>query len=75
MEGQQRVNCCLYFSLEKNYNIEKMKVGWLGAKLVFHVDMNRAYLSWEAVGWVAKGESDLRLLGIARTNITREEVA
>lgn len=84
-------------------------------KLVFHVDVNSAFLSWEAARRVAKGEPDirlipaaiggdrekrtgvvlaksipakkfgiktgepigmaLRLLGIALTNITREDVA
>ena len=32
------------------------------ARLVFHVDVNSAYLSWEAARRVAKGESDLRLI-------------
>jgi len=31
-------------------------------RLVFHVDVNSAYLSWEAARRVAKGESDLRLI-------------
>lgn len=30
------------------------------AKLVFHVDVNSAYLSWEAARRVAKGEPDIR---------------
>ena len=32
------------------------------ASLVFHVDVNSAYLSWEAARRVANGESDLRLI-------------
>ena len=32
------------------------------ARLVFHVDVNSAYLSWEAARRVASGESDLRLI-------------
>ncbi|MDE8725586.1 DNA polymerase IV [Ruminococcus bromii] len=32
------------------------------AKLVFHVDVNSAYLSWEAARRVAKGEPDIRLI-------------
>ena len=32
------------------------------AKLVFHVDVNSAYLSWEAARRVANGESDIRLI-------------
>ena len=32
------------------------------ARLVFHVDVNSAYLSWEAARRVANGESDLRLI-------------
>ena len=32
------------------------------AKLVFHVDVNSAYLSWEAARRVANGEPDLRLI-------------
>ena len=31
-------------------------------KLIFHIDVNSAYLSWEAVRRVAKGEPDLRLI-------------
>ena len=30
------------------------------AKLVFHVDVNSAYLSWEAARRVANGEPDIR---------------
>ena len=32
------------------------------ARLVFHIDVNSAYLSWEAARRVAAGESDLRLI-------------
>ena len=32
------------------------------AKLVFHVDVNSAYLSWEAARRVANGEADIRLI-------------
>ena len=32
------------------------------AKLVFHVDVNSAYLSWEAARRVANGAPDLRLI-------------
>lgn len=32
------------------------------ARLVFHVDVNSAYLSWEAARRVTNGESDLRLI-------------
>ena len=32
------------------------------AKLVFHVDVNSAYLSWEAARRVANGEPALRLI-------------
>ena len=32
------------------------------AKLVFHVDVNSAYLSWEAARRVANGEPDIRLI-------------
>ena len=32
------------------------------AKLVFHVDVNSAYLSWEAARRVANGETDIRLI-------------
>ena len=32
------------------------------AKLIFHVDVNSAYLSWEASRRVANGESDIRLI-------------
>ena len=31
-------------------------------KLVFHVDVNSAFLSWEAARRVANGEQDIRLL-------------
>ena len=31
-------------------------------RLIFHVDVNSAYLSWEAARRVANGESDLRLI-------------
>ena len=31
-------------------------------KLIFHIDVNSAYLSWEAARRVAKGEPDLRLI-------------
>ena len=31
-------------------------------KLIFHIDVNSAYLSWEAARRVANGESDLRLI-------------
>ena len=31
-------------------------------RLIFHVDVNSAYLSWEAVRRVKKGEEDLRLI-------------
>ena len=34
------------------------------ARLVFHVDVNSAYLSWEAARRVANGEPDIRLSGI-----------
>ena len=52
----------LYFSPEKSYNREKNKGGAGVAKLVFHVDVNSAYLSWEAARRVANGEPDLRLI-------------
>lgn len=32
------------------------------AKLVFHIDVNSAFLSWEAARAVAEGKSDLRLI-------------
>ena len=32
------------------------------SKLVFHVDVNSAYLSWEAARRVANGEPDIRLI-------------
>lgn len=32
------------------------------ARLVFHIDVNSAYLSWEAARRVAAGEADLRLI-------------
>jgi len=32
------------------------------AKLVFHVDVNSAFLSWEAARRVANGEPDIRLI-------------
>lgn len=32
------------------------------AKLVFHVDVNSAYLSWEAARRVTNGAPDLRLI-------------
>ena len=31
-------------------------------KLIFHVDVNSAYLSWEAARRVKNGEPDLRLI-------------
>lgn len=31
-------------------------------RLIFHVDVNSAYLSWEAARRVAQGEGDLRLI-------------
>ena len=31
-------------------------------KLIFHVDVNSAYLSWEAARRVANGEEDIRLM-------------
>lgn len=31
-------------------------------RLIFHVDVNSAYLSWEAARRVARGEADLRLI-------------
>lgn len=31
-------------------------------RLIFHVDVNSAYLSWEAVRRLKKGEPDLRLI-------------
>lgn len=35
------------------------------ARLIFHVDVNSAFLSWEAARRVAKGEEDLRLIPAA----------
>ena len=32
------------------------------SRLVFHIDVNSAYLSWEAARRVAAGEADLRLI-------------
>ena len=32
------------------------------AKLIFHVDVNSAFLSWEAVRRIANGEEDIRLI-------------
>ena len=32
------------------------------ARLVFHVDINSAFLSWEATRRVKNGESDIRLI-------------
>ena len=32
------------------------------ARLIFHIDVNSAFLSWEAVRRVSKGEPDLRLV-------------
>ena len=32
------------------------------SRLIFHIDVNSAYLSWEAARRVANGESDLRLI-------------
>ena len=32
------------------------------SRLVFHIDVNSAYLSWEAARRVANGEADLRLI-------------
>ena len=32
------------------------------AKLIFHVDVNSAFLSWEAARRVANGEPDIRLI-------------
>ena len=34
----------------------------MGDRLIFHVDVNSAYLSWEAARRVKNGESDLRLI-------------
>ena len=34
-------------------------------RLIFHVDVNSAYLSWEAARRVAAGEEDLRLISSA----------
>ena len=34
----------------------------IGERLIFHVDVNSAYLSWEATRRVKNGESDLRLI-------------
>ena len=31
-------------------------------RLIFHVDVNSAYLSWEAARRVANGEEDIRLI-------------
>ena len=35
------------------------------ARLIFHVDVNSAFLSWEAARRVAKGEEDIRLIPAA----------
>lgn len=32
------------------------------AKLIFHVDVNSAFLSWEAARRVANGEPDIRMI-------------
>ena len=32
------------------------------AKLIFHVDVNSAFLSWEAARRVSLGEDDIRLI-------------
>ena len=34
-------------------------------RLIFHIDVNSAYLSWEAARRVAKGEPDIRLIPAA----------
>ena len=31
-------------------------------RLIFHIDVNSAFLSWEAARRVSRGESDLRLI-------------
>lgn len=31
-------------------------------RLIFHIDVNSAFLSWEAARRVAQGEADLRLI-------------
>ena len=41
---------------------KEMKGAATVAKLVFHVDVNSAYLSWEAARRVANGEPDIRLI-------------
>ena len=34
----------------------------MGERLIFHVDVNSAFLSWEAARRVKNGEPDLRLI-------------
>lgn len=44
-------------------------------RLIFQVDVNSAYLSWEAARRVSLGEEDIRLIpaaiGVALTDLTR----
>ena len=40
----------------------KKEVLLMGVRLIFHVDVNSAFLSWEATRRVKNGEADLRLL-------------
>ena len=43
-------------------------------RLVFHVDVNSAFLSWEAARRVKNGEADLRLIPSAVGEIGRAHV-
>ena len=49
---------------EKDYTLDNISKGVriIGERLIFHVDVNSAYLSWEATRRVKNGESDLRLI-------------
>ena len=42
--------------------VEKQKRRGCMERLIFHVDVNSAYLSWEAARRVANGEEDIRLI-------------
>ena len=52
----------LYFPHLLRYDRPKSERSPAMSRLIFHVDVNSAYLSWEAARRVANGESDLRLI-------------
>ncbi len=54
----------IYFNIEKSGNLwyHNIKGGEALDRLIFHIDVNSAFLSWEAARRVARGDDDIRLI-------------